>query len=312
MSAFHDKTTNAARGKWRGILAELGAGELPRNAKKHGPCPICGGTDRFRFDDKEGRGTWICNHCGAGSGMELAMRLTGMGFAECASRIDGIVGNIKPEAPRQQPEMTDDERRRMLNEIWLAAAVPAEGDLLHRYLAARCIPEAPLDVRLHPACRDGEGGVHPCMVAIVRDADGKPVSLHRTFLRRDGLAKAEIEKPRKYLGGIPDGSAIRLGPANRILGIAEGIETALAASALFELPVWSAMDAGNLSKWSPPAGTEEVIVLGDSDEGFAGQAAAYTLARRIRHNRPEIHVTVRLPEIGSDWNDVLISKQRTA
>ncbi len=39
------------------------------------------GKTRFRFDDKEGRGTWICNHCGAGDGADLAMKVTGMSSA---------------------------------------------------------------------------------------------------------------------------------------------------------------------------------------------------------------------------------------
>lgn len=28
---------------------------------KHGPCPICHGKDRYRFDDLEGKGTFYCN-----------------------------------------------------------------------------------------------------------------------------------------------------------------------------------------------------------------------------------------------------------
>ncbi|MFA9256090.1 primase-helicase zinc-binding domain-containing protein, partial [Escherichia coli] len=38
---------------------------------RHQPCPVCGGSDRFRFDDREGRGTWYCNQCGAGDGLKL-------------------------------------------------------------------------------------------------------------------------------------------------------------------------------------------------------------------------------------------------
>ena len=83
---------------------------------KHGPCPLCGeGKDRFRFDDREGRGTWICSQCGAGDGMELAMRFTGLGFAEVASKIDDIIGNVGPDRIQRKPEMTDRQRRATLN-----------------------------------------------------------------------------------------------------------------------------------------------------------------------------------------------------
>jgi phage/plasmid primase-like uncharacterized protein len=30
----------------------------------HQPCPLCGGEDRYRFDDLNGTGSWYCNQCG--------------------------------------------------------------------------------------------------------------------------------------------------------------------------------------------------------------------------------------------------------
>tara|TARA_R100000808_G_scaffold24871_1_gene58941 strand:- start:1816 stop:3705 length:1890 start_codon:yes stop_codon:yes gene_type:complete len=69
-----DEVRPAVTGRWRAILPTLGvpAGAL---VNKHGPCPGCGGKDRFRFDDEGGRGTWICSQGGgetiAGDGFEL-------------------------------------------------------------------------------------------------------------------------------------------------------------------------------------------------------------------------------------------------
>jgi len=65
----------AARGRWPHILSALGI-NVP-NGKRHGACPVCGGKDRFRLDDKEGRGTWFCNHCGNGDGLDLVRLATG-------------------------------------------------------------------------------------------------------------------------------------------------------------------------------------------------------------------------------------------
>lgn len=65
----------AARGRWPHILSALGI-NVP-NGKRHGACPVCGGKDRFRLDDKEGRGTWFCNHCGNGDGLDLVRLSTG-------------------------------------------------------------------------------------------------------------------------------------------------------------------------------------------------------------------------------------------
>ena len=60
---------NQASGKWREVLTRLGM-DLPPTAKQHGPCPTCGGKDRFRFDDRDGRGTWFCNQCEPQAGDE--------------------------------------------------------------------------------------------------------------------------------------------------------------------------------------------------------------------------------------------------
>jgi putative DNA primase/helicase len=66
-------------GLWRAILTSFGIGaEFLRN--RHGPCPGCGGKDRFRFDDRDGRGTWYCNGGGSpsyGDGYDLISHVTG-------------------------------------------------------------------------------------------------------------------------------------------------------------------------------------------------------------------------------------------
>lgn len=300
---FHDKTAHVAKGKWRGILMTLG---LPEACLKdrHGPCPLCGGKDRFRWDNSEGKGTYICGQCGAGDGMKLAMEYTGKPFTEVASIIDGMVGNIKPEAPR--PKMTDESRRDALRNVYRATVPVEPGDLVHRYLEGRGIDELiyPKALRFAPKLRDGEGGIRPCMVAMVTDRDGSPVSMHRTFLAPDGSAKAEMAAPRKLMpGDLPDGSCVALseytgGP----LGIAEGIETALSASAIFEMPVWAAINTSVLKKWLPPQGCSEVVVFGDNDAKFAGQAAAYHLAHRL--SVKGVNASVCLPsEVGTDWAD---------
>lgn len=300
----HDKTAHAAKGKWRGILLTLG---LPETClrDKHGPCPLCGGVDRFRWDNKDGRGTYICGQCGPGDGMKLAIEYTGKTFPEVASIIDGMVGNLKPEAVR--PSLSDEDRRAILRDTYKATCPVSPGDLVHRYLKARGVDEVlyPDALRFAPALRDGDGGIRPCMVAMVSGPDGKPVSMHRTFLRPDGLAKAEMESPRKMMPGpLPEGACVRLCEyvAGGPLGVAEGIETALSASALFEMPVWAAISSSGLAKWWPPDGCDEVAIFGDNDAKFGGQAAAFSLAHRL--SLKGIKVTVHIPpKIGTDWND---------
>jgi phage/plasmid primase-like uncharacterized protein len=303
---WHEKTTEAARGRWRGILATMGIPETHLKGK-HGPCPLCGeGKDRFRFDDREGKGSWICNRCGAGDGMALAMRFTGLPFADAAARVDEIIRNVKPDVIQPKRELTERERLAALRALWSETRKAEDDDLLSRYLASRGISvDVPDDLRFAPRVRDGEGGIRPAIVALVRDAGGKPVTLHRTFLKPDGSGKAEMASPRKLMPGpVPDGSAVRLGPLREEMGIAEGIETALAASMLFEIPVWSTLSTALMASWNPPAGVSTVYVFADFDAAYGGQAAAYALAHRISS---KVKVKVRLPQSPGDWNDVVLA-----
>lgn len=307
---FHNRTTDAARGKWRGILMTLGVPEASLK-NKHGNCPLCTSTDNFRFDDKEGKGTWICT-CGAGDGMKLAMQYTGKPFAEVAAIIDGMVGNLKVETPKR--DMSPETRREALRNTYKATQSVEVGDLVHTYLAARGVDELiyPDALRFAPKLRDGEGGLRPCMVAMVSGPDGKPVSMHRTFLRADGKGKAEMAAPRKMMPGeLPEGSCVQLCKyvAGGPLGVAEGIETAMSASALYDIPVWAALNSSILKKWTPPEGCEEVAIFGDNDPKFGGQAAAWGLAHSLAVKG--VRVTVHIPpETGTDWNDVLLKPRK--
>lgn len=303
--SFHERTADAAKGKWRGILLTFG---LPEKCLKdrHGPCPLCGGSDRFRWDNKDGRGSYICGQCGAGDGMKLAIEYTGKPFAEVASMIDDMVGNVKPDAPRR--EMTSEQRRNILRDTYRATVPVQPGDLVHRYLESRGVDELiyPKALRFAEKLRDGDGGIRPAMVAMVVDPEGHPVTMHRTFLKPDGSGKAEMAAPRKIMPGeIPDGSCVQLCEyvAGGPLGIAEGIETAMSASALYEMPVWAAINSTTLTKWVPPAGCDEVAIFGDNDPKFGGQAAAWSLAHRLAVKG--LTVTVHIPDQpGTDFNDI--------
>lgn len=66
--------------------------QLQGNGKKHQPCPLCGGSDRFRCDDKNGTGSWICNQCGAGTGYTLVRDHTGNDAYETHALIADILG----------------------------------------------------------------------------------------------------------------------------------------------------------------------------------------------------------------------------
>lgn len=315
---YHQKTAEAAKGRWKGILMTIG---LPANilTGKHTKCPLCTSKDNFRWDNIDGSGSFICT-CSAGKGTDLVMAFTGLSFAEASSRIDDIVGNVKPDSVQPKREMTDDDRRQLLRATYAATSPIQTGDLADRYLAIRKVDQGsyPASLRFSDAIKDGEGGVRPCLVALVgvhgeTDDRGKQryCSMHRTFLRSDGGGKAEMASPRKMMPGtLPDGACVMLSEwtGSGAIGIAEGIETAMSASALFGLPVWAALNTSLLAKWIPPEGAEEVAIFADNDPKFAGQLAAYTLANRLAVKG--MAVTVHKPDLaGTDWNDVLMDRR---
>ena len=89
--------------RWGEILTNLGADASLLDGK-HRPCPSCGGSDRFRFDDKDGRGTHICSQCGAGDGFTLVQKMFGYSsFKEAAQAVEDVLG-IKGKAPSKEDQ----------------------------------------------------------------------------------------------------------------------------------------------------------------------------------------------------------------
>lgn len=291
------KTLDAARGKWRGVLLQLGV-ERSFLSGRHGPCPLCGGEDRFRFDNKGGNGSYICNQCGAGTGMQLLQALNGWDFKTAANEVDKVLGNVQADAVR--PELSDEKRRGILNDLW-RSSVPIQGTLAAQYLSSRCEWRACDDLRFVERCRAPDGTFHPALIALVRGLDGHPVNIHRTFLGPNG--KADIPEPRAMMPGpIPEGSAIRLFPAGERLGIAEGAETAYAAAERFGVPVWSAINKTILAKWWPPEGVKHVTVFADNDRKYGGQWKGYELAHKLAVKGIGVSVEIP-PNAGTDWAD---------
>jgi len=86
---MHNKNCSKtmANGQWNIILTRLGVDSSSLDGKHH-PCPSCGGKDRFRFDNKGGDGTYICNQCGAGDGFSLIKKLFNCSFKDAAFKAD--------------------------------------------------------------------------------------------------------------------------------------------------------------------------------------------------------------------------------
>lgn len=108
-----NRITDLAQGQWPSILGALAGLTSEQLTDKHQPCPLCGGKDRYRFDDQDGSGSWFCNQCGgrdqaggAGSGMDMLLRRTNWDFREAAKRIESHLGitPARPEPPTKNAE----------------------------------------------------------------------------------------------------------------------------------------------------------------------------------------------------------------
>lgn len=299
-----------ARGKWGGILESCGIDKTLLTGK-HSACPLCGGKDRFRWDNRDGRGTWICTNCKSGDGFELLKRFLGVDYRECARIVRQKSGMAAYEAPK--PAVPPAQARASMVALWKQSEPVVAGDIVDRYLTARGITLRSPALRKIHQCRASTGRMHPAMLAMVSDAAGSPkyCTIHRTYL--DGDRKADIEAPREFMQGkVPPGAAVRLCEAGLTLGIAEGIETALAAAQLYNIPVWATLNACLLEKWVPPEGVKNVYIFGDNDSGksYTGEKSAYSLANRL--SLKGLPVTVFIPQrVGWDWNDELIEKGKS-
>jgi putative DNA primase/helicase len=98
----------SADGSWPRLLMELGGLSPEQLTDTHQPCPNCGGTDRYRWDQDDGPGGWFCNGCGGkdhmgggGNGMDLLMRVTGWEFKDACRRVEQHLGitSTRPRPP---------------------------------------------------------------------------------------------------------------------------------------------------------------------------------------------------------------------
>lgn len=304
-------TKEAARNRWRGILTEYGVAQtFLRNV--HGPCPICGGDDRFRWDNKDGHGTFFCSNCGAGDGFKLLEMQTGLPFKELAYQVDRMVGNIEPETQRQAPSVDVTERLRRVGSNLQALT---GDDPASRYLASRGLSRADTSLlRWHNALPYFEEGRMvarlPAMIAALRQPGGAIETFHATYLKQDGSAKADCAAPKKLLGKRSesiDGCAIPLSghTDDGSIGIAEGIENALSVSVMEGIPCWAAYSAHALASFVPPPWVKTVVIFPDADQNFVGQHAATSLATRLARKSGVKVILTPFMKMGVDYNDVL-------
>lgn len=193
-------------------------------------------------------------------------------------------------------------------QLW-SEARPLAGSPGETYLAVRGISESSSELRFHPRTPHGRKPFTrfaPALIAAVRDDSGL-VGVHRTFLYGKTNRLAAIVPAKCALGRLGSG-AVRLQPAVDVLGLAEGIETALSAAQLFGIPCWAALGTERFRHVALAPSISKLILFLDSDAG--GRRAEMLLRSRIDE---DIEIETRCPRrAGDDWNDVLIGQAASA
>ncbi len=202
------------------------------------------------------------------------------------------------------------ENARRITQVWAQCVPLVPGDPVTLYLKRRGfdgvwpLPECLRYHRALPYWHGGEMlGTFHAMVAPLVAPDGRIVAQHRTHLTTDGR-KADLPSPKKLTGaaGPLAGACIPLfKPARGCIGIAEGIETALAAWCASGVPTVAAYCAGNLAAWRWPAGVNHIVIFADADK--AGREAADALRARALGAWLRCEVLTPTTE-GADWADV--------
>ncbi|WP_287147113.1 DUF927 domain-containing protein, partial [Aeromonas sp.] len=306
-AGFVSDVAAAATGHWPDLLMAVGI-DTPRGGK-HGPCPTCGGKDRFRLDDKGGRGTWICNQCGAGDGLALVGLVTGKPIKEAAELIAPLVGLSAAGLDTAERERIHQRHKaKVEQESWRvkqkrqkaarqAAAVMADCGQDHSPYLERKGLGTHLCAVNKTLIRIGREVFSPGCAVVPLTNEAKQL-VNVQLIRGDGV--------RHYLVGGQKQQAFHRIHGGELVAVTEGYATGLSVHLATGATVYCAMDGGNLLNVAEIARrqhpTAEIIIGGDHDLDEAGQRNEST-QRQTEGAALAVGAVVALPPIQGDWND---------
>jgi len=314
-----------------------------------GPCPLCGGTDRFSINVT--KQIFNCRGAVGGDIIKMVEHIEGLGFLQAVREItgEGVPGSrrrgerldperraqldrqrehaaAERERRRQEQEANERDNQRLAGRIWYAS-LPIEGTPAERYLLNRGIPRPPEgwpDVfRFNPSVNYPQHGKHPALICRVDNPRGVPHAIWRIYITNEGR-KADLIQTKRGLGPA-SGCAVRIGGTGPHIGIAEGVESALGAWFLTgrKFPVWAALSTSGLVGFNVPEGVERIVCFPDGDKGIRrkdgeyvpseppGRAAARKLRERL-HSQSIPCVIASEPPAGADYLDLWVQSQRSA
>ncbi|MCZ4675786.1 DUF927 domain-containing protein [Citrobacter sedlakii] len=275
---FVSDVRSKANGYWPSILERL---EIPTN-RGEGPCPACGGKTRYRFDNKDNRGTYFCSHCGAGTGLDLVMKVNQCGAREAAELVAEAMALPMPEPkPAREKPQTD-----IAGKVAALAAKASPGQ--SAYLTSKGL-QCPF-----PMLSDG------ALLLVLKNGAGATTGAQ--VIKPDGSKRLVAGTVKKASFGVVNSVEL-----TETVIIAEGLATALSVQQFRpDATIIAAIDAGNLLPVAqvmrqryPDA---QIIIAADNDikpgEPNTGKGAAEKAAKAVSGR-----VALPQSEEKADWND---------
>lgn len=284
-------------GQWRQTLEGYGA-QLP-SGRNHGPCPVCGGKDRFRFDDKQGHGTWFCQQCEpqSGGGLLLLSRYLGKSTMETAKELIG--DDIRSAAPKRAHKVSYDEiRQANIAQAKKGAALLMQSAVMaeHDYMTKKGLHG---QWPVNGEAMYSRDGVIPAgaLLLVPFYKNGELVNIQK--ITKDGTK-------RPITGGDMAGVQHIIDGATKTVAVVEGYATGVTVNRLTGYKVYAGYNTGNLAAAVKQAKADHpearVIIFADHDEldethnrrpgeYFANEAAA------------PVGALVALPPKLGDWDD---------
>lgn len=304
------EVTHAAADRWSIVLAGLHI-DVPDSPRKHAPCPACGGADRFRFDDN-GRGSFICNQCGAGDGLDLIKRVNNCDTTEAAQLAADVLGidyraaetdfkaasqrreqmdiqRQQHEQERQQRATIDAEQRRATFARLYAVKSQSATQRESEYVIAKGLSGFPF-----PVLPDGS-----LLLALVGESGAVTAAQTITTQGEKRLLTGSAKRGAYH--------AVNTVEQPQSVVIAEGLATALTCHLIFpDALTVAGIDAGNLLPVAEVMRRKyplaQIVIAADNDikpdEPNTGKKAAEKAAKAVSG-------WVALPPtmVKADWND---------
>ncbi len=275
-----------------------------RGSHYYGQCRGCGYKNAFTLTEKNGYPLWYC-HAGCDSNQVTSIindiRFSGSPPAKVAN--PAKANHSLKLVAKPSAKLCESSKQQWIKDLWQRSQ-PAKSTVVERYLNGRSITiPIPESIRFLPNHRDTDSGhYYPVMLsAVYRVGVKEPIALHRTYLKPDGTGKADIERPKKFLGQT-SGGAVPLAKPSDKLYVAEGLETALSVWQATKQPTWAALSTGGLKSLILPESVKNIVICADNDK--PGLNAANEAAQRWSCHGLTVRV-IHPPKARTDFNDYI-------